>query len=195
MTERAGGRWGPTRSWRAGGLAVTAGLVLLVAACGGSPSPAGSSGSDAGGSTQAQQDLAYAQCMRSHGVTDYPDPSSGGGFGAISSQVQDNPDYGTADHDCRHLLPGGGQLPSGENKVEQNLPQLLKLAQCMRSHGVPHYPDPDPNRRPGPGITNNRQELALEGVDPNSPQFQAASQTCERLLPLPSGSPSQGGRS
>jgi hypothetical protein len=57
-------------------------------------------------------------------------------------------------------------------------------------------PDPDPNPNPNPNPTvNPRIALAQAGVDTNSPQFQAASQICERLYPLPSRGASQGGGS
>jgi hypothetical protein len=199
VNETTGGRWCWCRAWprRAGVLAVTVGIVLLVAACGGGSS-AGSGGSsntggssdtggssagsgsssDTGGSTQAQQDLAFAQCMRSDGVTDFPDPNPSGQFGKISAQVEDNPHFGTGYNACKHLLPAGG-----ENKAQQNLGQLLQFARCMRSHGVPAYPDPNPNAYSS--ISNTRiNSLHLAGVNPNSPQVQAAVQTCERLHSL-----------
>jgi hypothetical protein len=177
--------------------AVTVGIVVLVAACGGGSS-AGSGvssntgvssavsggSSNTGGSTRAQQDLAFAQCMRSDGVTDFPDPDSNGLFGTISAQVEDNPHFGTGYSACKHLLPAGG-----ENKAQLDLAQLLKFAQCMRSHGVPSYPDPHPNAYSS--ISNTRvNALHLAGVNPHSPQVQAAVQACERSLPLPSASPS-----
>lgn len=193
MTGRAGGRWRWCRAWprQAGVLAVGAGIVLLAAACSsgssanaGSPSNPGSP-SSTGGSSAAQQELAYAQCMRSHGVANFPDPNPAGGFGGSTSQVQNNPNYGTADSTCRSLLPNGGS-----GKGNQNENQLLQAAQCMRSHGVPNYPDPNPHPTVNPRIA-----LAEAGIDTNSPQFQAASQICERLYPLPSRGASQGGGS
>jgi hypothetical protein len=51
-----------------------AGTVLLIAACGGG-SPAA-----VAGSANYQKAVAYAQCMRTHGVPDYPDPNSQGVF-------------------------------------------------------------------------------------------------------------------
>jgi hypothetical protein len=55
-----------------------AALVLLAAACS-SPSPTGSRcPSNAGGSASSRQ-LAYAQCVRSHGVPNFPDPDNSGG--------------------------------------------------------------------------------------------------------------------
>jgi hypothetical protein len=189
--------WRLCRAWpqRAGVLAAAAGIVLLAAACGGSssstgagsggsPTSAGSGGSSDGGVATESQQLAYAQCMRSHGVADFPDPNPSGGFGGRTRGVQSNPHYGTAHSACSHLLPGGGN----GNKAQQDISQFLRHAQCMRSHGVPKSPDPQPG-------VNPRTALEQAGIDMNSPQFQAASRTCDRLLPPRSASPAQGGTS
>jgi hypothetical protein len=181
-----GSRW--RRASRAGQTAAAlaaCALLITAAACGSGSSAAAADGSsNAGGnssstagSAQSQQDLAYAQCMRSHGVADFPDPSPGGGFGgSVTSEVLSNPDYVTANSACKHLLPGGGP----ENKVQQNESAFLQHAQCMRAHGVPGYPDPSP------GI-NPRIALQQAGINVNSPQVQAASRICGRLLPSRGG--------
>jgi hypothetical protein len=82
--------------------------------------------------------------------------------------------------------PGSSSSTGGSSAAQQE----LAYAQCMRSHGVPNYPDPNPNPTVNPRIA-----LAQAGVDTNSPQFQAASQICERLYPLPSRGASRGGGS
>jgi hypothetical protein len=51
----------------------------------------------------------------------------------------------------------------------------------MRSHGEPNFPDP----KTGRGGTF--QISIPPGIDPNSPQFQAAQQACRSVSPLPSG--------
>jgi hypothetical protein len=122
--------------------AALAGLALL-AACSGSP-PAGSAGS-----SPYQQGLAYAQCMRSHGVANFPDPNSEGRF-IISSQVvngvvvqgvdQTSPQFISANKTCQKLLPRGGQETPAQHR--QQMSELLRLAQCMRAHGIPDFPDP-----------------------------------------------------
>ena len=52
---------------------------------------------------------------------------------------------------------------------------FLKFASCMRSHGVPNFPDPSP----GGGI----QISPGSGLDPASPAFQSAQNECKKLLP------------
>jgi hypothetical protein len=206
ISERAGcrSRWCRVRPRRAGVLAVTVGIVLLVAACGGSSSagsaissnPAVSSNppdssnpavsSNAGGSSstgesaQAQQDLAFAQCMRSDGVADFPDPGSNGQFATVSAQLERSPHFAAGFNACKHLLPAGGV-----SKAQQDQAQLLKFAECMHAHGVPTYPEPGP-ASPYSVIGPNTavDELRVAGVNPNSPVVQAAVQTCERENPV-----------
>ena len=191
MIDTAGSRWRRARPPRAAMLAITVGMLLLLVAACGSSSPSsssspstGSSGSTATGSVQSQQ-LAFAECMRSHGVTDFPDPNPSGGFGD-RSQAESNPNYQTARGDCHHLLPYGGVPPSNQGKGGTNNSLLLQVAQCMRAHGVPNYPDPSANG--ASGTNSNVGALQQAGVDVNSPQFQAASQICNRLVTVPSTS-------
>jgi hypothetical protein len=65
-----------------------------------------------GGLTPAEQqqkitgELKYAGCMRSHGITDFPDPKSNQ-FGFNLSSVDTNsPQYQSAQQACRSLLAG-----------------------------------------------------------------------------------------
>ena len=183
MNDRTGGS---RHLRRAGALAVAAAVAVLVTACGGGNAPPSAS------APTYTQELALAQCMRGHGVPNFPDPNAAGGYtltstgslegngGAISidgSQAQ------TAYGDCRHLLPGGPSIAQLEQDVqqeqqrqEQALPALLKYSQCVRSHGVPNFPDPGQRTQsPVPGKGG--------AIDSNSPQFQAALSACQHLLP------------
>jgi hypothetical protein len=150
-------------------------LALLAAACGGGPSStkAGSS-SNGAGSTNSEQ-VAFAQCMRSHGVTNYPDPDKSGvipkeslqQLGVSSSQFQ------SAQNACKHFLPNGGNGPD-QAQLQQVRALSLRFAQCMRSHGVA-LPDPDSSGRiPDP---------ASVGIDQGSSQFEAANQACGTYRP------------
>jgi hypothetical protein len=59
--------------------------------------------------------------------------------------------------------------------------QAVKLANCMRAHGVPNLPDPSAG---GGGV-----DLAGAGVNPQSPAFKAAGQACARASPKGRGVP------
>ncbi len=178
---------------------VLAGVALISTACGGSrssgvaslgpttttasasSSPAAGSGDNATAKYEAA--VAYVDCMRSHGVPSFPDPSSdgqidvdfahGGKDGSPGSAGIDrtSPQYISADQTCRHLLPGGVPTPA---QSQQDLAKALKFAHCMRSHGEPSYPDPNPAN---PGVVH------LDGVDPSSGQFQDAQKVCQSIVP------------
>jgi hypothetical protein len=86
--------------------------------------------------------LKYAQCMRSHGVVDFPDPSSNGTI-LVGGTVSQSPQYSAADETCHELLPNGG-IPTTAQRA-QGIAQLLKFSVCMRAHGIRDYPDPTSN--------------------------------------------------
>lgn len=178
------------RPARAGGAIIAAAvLVLLAAACGGSPSSAGSGGSSsAHGSSSSQQGLAYSRCMRSHGVPRFPDASSGNalpdGLPKVDPQQLEvsSSQYRAAQGACAHLLPGGGEMP--QPKSQRDLRAMLGFARCMRSHGVPGWPDPA-NGSAGWGFNL----LHVSGFDPNSPQIDQKMTECGRSLPAGIGVP------
>jgi len=190
MNNKAGGNRAP-RS--AGALAVAAAVAVLAAGCGVHVSIGGGSASPSASAPDYAQELALAQCMRSHGEPNFPDPDTSGGYtltatgtveGAGGAAIDINSSQAQAAYnDCRHLLPGAPSISQLEQDVQeaqqrqaQQLPQLLKYSQCMRSHGVPNFPDfgqNNPSPPPGNGT----------GLNPNSPQFQAAAVACQHLLP------------
>ena len=167
---------------RAGALAAAAAIAALATACG------GSAASSADPPTYAQE-IALVGCMRSHGVPNFPDPSAAGGYslsadgslvGADGSVDIDSSQAQTAYGDCRHLLPGGPSISQLEQEVQaeqqaqaQALPLELKYSQCMRSHGVPNFPDPKIISSSG-----GSQQVYLPGINPQSPAFRTAAATC-----------------
>jgi hypothetical protein len=166
-------------------LAGVVGLSLLAAACGGGSSAAkvaqigttnsanSSGSSSASGSSNPR---AYSACMRSHGVSSFPDPDSGGRLlitpEGVSPNGQKNgvdmnsPEVRAAARACQKLLPNGGR-PTAAQIANANQ-AMLKFARCMRAHGVSKFPDPKPGGEPvlGPKV----------GVNPNAPLFKAALQ-------------------
>jgi hypothetical protein len=167
---------GGDHSWRREVLAaVVAGMALLAAACSGS-SPSGPA--TAGGSAAYHKALAFARCMRSHGQPGWPDPTSTGAFN--TSQIDFNSLLGSsALNACRSLRPPGGvhfQLSGAQQQVL--LRHGLKIAACMRAHGVPNFPDPDVQAAKAGGIGFSTAGLAPPGQYPSSPQFLAAQHAC-----------------
>jgi hypothetical protein len=183
MNDSSGRGRGRRRSWPrwAAALAAMALTGLLVTACGGGSSPAasatGGSASASGGSTRVQAALAYARCMRSHGVPDFPDPDSNGNFHVGNNSVSSQET--AANQVCNHLLNVGTQLNAAQ--TQHTLSQLVKYAQCMRAHGVPNFPDPQTTNG-GIGVPGGFTfDTAGRNLDQKSPQYQAAAQACQSL--------------
>jgi hypothetical protein len=143
-------------------------------------SPAAQS-STTGDDTTPASSQSYSSCMRAHGVPKFPDANSDGGI-AIDASSGVNPDsavFKAAEKACQKLAPNGGKAPSAAEQAKSREEQL-KFSACMRSHGLPKFPDPvfsDGGRR-----TQLRVD-SKNGLDPSSPIFQAAQKTCQKLLP------------
>jgi hypothetical protein len=182
----------PPAARAAAAIIAAAGLALLTAACGGSPSATASSGSStAGGSARSQSAVAFSGCMRSHGVPNFPDPSSSGGvpketaqqLGVSSSQLQ------AALNACQHLLPDTGNIDDNPAALHRWWSQMLHFAQCMHSHGVPNWPDPSPYPQDPVRPTFNLHAAGIGfhmGAQPgnivNSPQIEAKVRACESVV-------------
>ena len=120
--------------------------------------------------------VAFSSCMRSNGVARYPDPDSTGKPPKRSAQQLgvSSTQFTAANTACRHLLPNGGGPPS-RSQQQQVVAQGLSFARCVRSHGVPNFPDPASDGRiPDP---------ASVGIDQGSPKFQAANDACGKYRP------------
>ncbi len=165
-------------------LAGLIGLSLLVSACGGSSGSrvaqlgstttesSASSGTPAASAqlTNVQKMLAFSHCVREHGVPKFPDPDSHGNLPALNQQ-----DLGVskqtslaAQHACGSVLARGDSTGTPQQQA-QKLAFGLKVAECLRTHGYPNFPDP----------SGSSQELP-PGIDPSSPEFEAAQTTCEK---------------
>jgi hypothetical protein len=152
--------------------------ALVLAACGSS----GKSGSGSGSAT-ASAGIKYADCMRAHGVPNFPDPTSAGGgvqlSGAINTQ---SPAFQSAQSACQKLLPGG--LPGRGSGSATRIKQGVKLAECMRTHGLKTFPDPTtspPSTPPAPDavfLGGPDGAFSLTASMVQSPAFKQAAATC-----------------
>ena len=118
--------------------------------------------------------------MHAHGMPSFPEPqvSEHGGETsikiAVPAAVGQNPRFKAAQEACRKLLPGGetgNQAPLTPAQQEQ----YLRAAACIRSHGVPSFPDPTFS---GGGV-----HIEHDKLDESSPAFKAAVHDCESLIP------------
>jgi hypothetical protein len=171
---------------RTGAVAVVlASAAVALSGCGSSASrntaassAEGSGGTPAPGQTASSTKAAqFSQCMRAHGVPDFPDPNANGSFDLKVTKGSDldpsSSAFQSADQACKSLQPAGFGSGSTQSVANQN--KTLQFVSCMRSHGVPKFPEPQP--------TGALLLTSSSGVDPNSPTFQSAMQTCHKLLP------------
>jgi hypothetical protein len=161
------------RTLRGLALAAALGLTMAAAACG---SSSGAKVAQVGtkSAKQPHDPQAYSACMRAHGVPSFPDPDSSGLI-HIPSTINDQlPTVRTAYHACRSLAPSENSI-TGQGPVMQQ-DQLLAFAKCMRSHGVPAFPDPQ--------VVNGHINFphAAGQIDPSSPVVTAAMAACRSKL-------------
>lgn len=194
MVDNARVRSRPRRRHGLPAVAIVAAAVLALAACGSGGSPSSADGSPhAGAATNSPSAVAYSACMRSNGVPTFPDPDSKGNppqadpqlLGVSSSRLQ------AAQTACQPLYPNNGSLQQQTQQCVSTgdcpqtlLQQLLTVersyAQCMRSHGVPTWPDPTVGAKGRPVF-----DLSRAGIDPqstDSSQFQAKEAECRSLV-------------
>jgi hypothetical protein len=150
-------------------LAVLA-LIAMVSACGSNAPTATDSGSSL--ATNVERAVQFADCMRGHGVSEFPDPNASGdftyGIKAGSSLDPSTAAWQTAISACKSLEPSG-LMP--KSLTTQAIAARLKFAQCIRENGMPDFPDP----------ANNGPLINVQHAQGNT-QLQAALQKCRSLL-------------
>jgi len=150
--------------------------------------PAATSDPNASASPSAPTDpqdafLAFAKCMRDHGI-DMPDPEvsdegggkfsvgfSGGGPGAGGADAEK---FKEANEACQPLLENAIGEDSRPELTPEQEQAMLDFARCMRDHGI-DMPDPGEN-----GMVFN---VGGPGKDFDRETFEAAQEACQDLLP------------
>jgi hypothetical protein len=155
-------------------------ITLIGAGC--SHVPATNSSSVATGSAGANNTAAnldkvvqFAKCMRSNGVSNFPDPNTSGQFTidaiANGSGVDtSSAAFAEALSACKDLEPPGF---TGSTRSSQQQEASLKFAQCVRDNGVRDFPDPTPD---GPLVDTNRVPSAA--TSGGMSMLNAAMRTC-----------------
>jgi hypothetical protein len=161
-------------------VAALAGVALLCAACGGGSAPTTAPPGSPGGSNSADTGVAFSQCMRAHGVPNFPDPNPSTPWKPFSGPYLQqagvdpgSPQFQPASRACQHLMP---QVSMTAAERQQVLSQALRYAACMRAHGVPDFPDPSTSSTGGVSF-NLGPNLV------NTPQFGSAAQACRSVDP------------
>jgi hypothetical protein len=106
--------------------------------------------------------LAAAACG---GNNNSPSVASAGGSTTTTSSSSSG--GGTASSGGT-AAPRGGSLTMVGGKASD----MRKFASCMRSHGVPNFPDPNANGA-----------ITVTGLNPDSPSFRNAQNACKKYTP------------
>jgi hypothetical protein len=126
--------------------------------------------------------------MRSHGISDFPDPTTTGGGISISQHGgpgsdlnPQSPAFRSAQQSCGRLLPGGG--PGSAQPTAHDTAQMLHVSQCMRQHGIAGFPDPTQSSPSNVAdyvvISRNGAVFAIpKSIDVNSSAFKQAATAC-----------------
>ena len=126
----------------------------------------GTSGEGSAPSGVGESGLEYARCMRTTGVPTFPDPDAGGGFDLGAGIDPSSPAFKAAQARCQTILQGGGLPDPGTttHPSPKTLAKLVKIAQCMRQHGVPQFPDPVTSVPSNPLASGIRQVTDFDGA-------------------------------
>jgi hypothetical protein len=170
----------PTRTARIARLALPA---LAALAAGVALAGCGSSSAQSRQAAREARGVKYSDCMRSHGVPNFPDPKPGGGGFNLPPGVNPfAPSFKAAHSSCANLFPfgrGGGLKAS-----EQLKQQLVATAECMRRHGVTGFPDPTTVPPSNPAAYSSMVNFGgiivaiPDTINEASPAFQQARKAC-----------------
>ena len=124
-------------------LAALAAVALIGAGCSNGSAENGttSGGTPTSGAdkklTARDKAVKFAECIRAHGVSDFPDPDAKNQF---QYGVSVTPAVWTrATTACKDLQPPGTLSAKRTTKQQSS---ALRFAQCVRDHGVKDFPDP-----------------------------------------------------
>jgi hypothetical protein len=94
--------------------------------------------------------------------------------------VSASPAFKTAQQACAKLAPGGSGGAGAAPITAQQHREIVQFAACMRSHGVPDFPDPDATGT-----------FHLVNINTQAPAFTAAVNKCQ-ISGMPLNISSQG---
>lgn len=121
--------------------------------------------------------LAFSKCMRANGAPNFPDLGSNGMLIQATGQTiavngvsVNAPAFKAARAQCQKYLPS---QPASPAQAAQQRQRGLRFAKCMRSHGVPSFPDPKIISNHG-----GNQVAYLPGINMQAPAFQTAAKAC-----------------
>ena len=144
--------------------------AVIIAGCG-SSSRSGSATVSTSAATPANrlaQAVRFSDCMRSHGVSNFPDP--GQPKDVLTKSEVNSPGFIAAQNACVRLAPP----PQPESAATQRARRAagLAFARCVRSHGFPSFPDPTPTGELSPEM------VSAAGINLHQPAVLQAGYAC-----------------
>ena len=131
------------------------------------------SGADQNGADQSKK---YAECIRAHGVPDFPDPGPDGKFSGDGAKNLDRTKLMSAMQACQDLAAGTEIGQATTTMTAEQVEQFRAYAKCMRDNGV-DLPDPDPND----SVLSWAQSWQSK-VDTDAPTFKSAAEACKKQI-------------
>jgi hypothetical protein len=149
-------------------------VALIGAGCSNEPAENGNAGNNNG--TNRGKAAKFSECMRDHGVNEFPDPDASGELtidGVLNGSSLDpnTPAWREAIGACKDLQPPGFTGDHDVSAEEQEA--RLEFAQCIRDNGVEDFPDPT---RHGPLVDTRR--IPSAATDGGMTILNAAMQKC-----------------
>jgi hypothetical protein len=114
--------------------------------------------------------------MRSHGVSNFPDPTTDPHQFKFAldprSATARSPTFRSGFAACQHLLPGGGPESESPARTQARIAAALAFARCLRGRGFPNFPDPTSTGELNP------QMVTQTGIDIHQPAVLRAADAC-----------------
>ncbi|MFG1920519.1 hypothetical protein [Cryptosporangium sp. NPDC048952] len=157
-------------------------MTVLALAGGGSAAMASENPPDSGEASIgiaserpfSQADIAkFTKCMRANGIPDFEAPTvtppSGDEPGHVESRLPKDVDQDVVRKATEKCAPG---RPAKARPAD--VKKLKRYAKCMRENGVENFPTPS---------ADGSLRLSKDEIDPESDEFKAAEEACEKYLP------------
>jgi len=151
--------------------------AVVLAACGGS-SP--SSTSSAASEQQAEvKNADFAKCLREHGIEATASTGTRGEGHAIRVHGGGRGTMEAAQQACKKYQPEPQKLDLSPQQKVERAEAVEKFAKCMREHGIEVHAS----------SSEGRVSIQIHGKpgaapDPESPAFEKAQSSCQKLLPF-----------
>ena len=178
--------WTRSRLPRLLAIPALAAAGALLAGCGGSTPASNAANTEQAREQKAEAKFAdFAKCLREHGINAETASGPNGGHGLKVSPGSGGPQQAeAAQKACKRYQPEPQKVNlSPQQKVERE-EAVRKFAKCMREHGIKVEASAQEG---GVHISIHAHPGEAGAPNPESPAFQKAQSSCQRLLPKPPG--------